>query len=480
MMFLRRAAPLAAALGLWAAASFAQPVEVPVISVPVGTGISGSISAAGASVVASPGLAASMAAAPALAPTPALAPAAASAFVPLAAPAAAPALAAPAAAVPAAAAAPMAARAVARGPLGAAEAVGAPGAAPVFGRRESAPAAGESADAANDADWSRGAALFDLGAASKDGVSASATAGLPNNTTGKVLARLRAAGEKGLNAPGAIPGMAAVEWAGQVGGGYSAETEKVLIGGRPWFLKRLMASPDEVINALPRETRARNEVGFAAVLRGDPLLAESFKVAPSVSAFRDGSQVYVLSQGLPDVGDGESRRLELTPVQRADASIVQLVLGLGDMHGANVLPLAGGGFGLIDFEKLSRAPLEKATFHEIEDQVFMKNFPLVDRLSFNDPGVYRARFEVWRRSYEAGGRARMNRALAAAAWSRAERETYLAAVDRNAATYWERLEPYLNYASDWNARIKKARADEARAKAVEQKGFWSGLFGSGR
>ncbi|MDE2491009.1 MAG: hypothetical protein KGM24_09175, partial [Elusimicrobia bacterium] len=302
-----------------------------------------------------------------------------------------------------------------------------------------------------------------------------AESALPAGPAGKVLLRLRRAGESGAAGPGAIPGMARVEWAGRTGRGYSGETAKVLIGGRTWYLKKLGPSPDPVIDATPPETRARNEEGFAAVLRGDPLLSRSFAVAPRVSVFRDGRDVYVLSEGLPAVGDGESARRELTPVQRADASIIQLVLGLGDMHGADVLELGGGRFGLVDFEKLSREPLAKAAPREVDEQVLLKSFPLVDRLSFNDPAVYRARFAEWRRAYEGGGRARMDRELAGVGWTPAQRETYLAAVDRNAATYEERLEPYLEYANGWHHRIREARAEAARAPP--RKGLVDRLLG---
>ena len=152
------------------------------------------------------------------------------------------------------------------------------------------------------------------------------------------------------------------------------------------------------------------------------------------------------------------------------------------MHGADVLPFGGGRFGLIDFERLSRAPLEKATPREIDEQVMLKNFPLVDRLSANDPALYRDRFLKWKAEYDGGGRARMDAALAGEGWSRPQRDVYLAAVDRNAATYLERLEPYLLYANGWHERIRKAQAEAARSEAAPgpRSGILGSFFGGGK
>lgn len=323
------------------------------------------------------------------------------------------------------------------------------------------------------------AGLFDLSAQlGAAPVPATVTEGLPTNHVGKALARLRQAGALKTAGPGSIPGMSAAQWEGPASEGRSGETTKVSIAGRLWYLKRLGPSPDPVIAAIPPETRALNEAGLAAVLRQDPQLSRSFSVSPQVMVFRDGDKVYVLTEGLPAVGEVGSERRDLSPAQRADASIVQLVLGLGDMHGANVLPLKNGGFGLIDFEKLSRAPLEGQTKQQIDEQVMLKNFPLVDRLSVNDPALYRARFEAWRKDYEAGGRRRMDQALAEQGWSRASRQVYLAAVDRNIETYSARLQPYLDYANEWHERIQRNRAEAARqASQPKKKGLFGGLFG---
>lgn len=360
----------------------------------------------------------------------------------------------------------------------------------VFGRRNGPPVrdgpAAESLQVGADAEaeggegsWARSSALFDLaGEHGEYSAVPAVPAGLPQNYLGKVLVRLRRAGESGRPGPGKIPGMDRVEWAGPLKSqGYSGETAKLLIDDKTWYMKKLGSSPDPVIDSTPRETRARNEAGMAAVLRSDPLLSRSFSVPAQVSVFRDGRDFFVLSRGLASIGDGESRRHELSSVQRADAAIIQLVLGLGDMHGADVLPLGGGRFGLIDFEKLSREPLQRQTLQQIDEQVMFKNFPLVDRLSANDPAVYRARFEAWKADYDGGGRARLDRTLAGQGWARSEREAYLAAVDRNAATYLERLQPYLDYANGWNQRIKTAKAESARREAEPRKGFFSGLFG---
>jgi hypothetical protein len=446
-------AVLAAALVLGAGPLAAAPVEVPRLDAPAGS--AGADAAPGASVgsllaptLSAPGLSA--------APLPALPPSALPSATP-ATPAAPAAAASPAAVAPSPAALP-AAR---------------PG---VFGRRASPPA--ESVPTGGtEGDWARSAVLFDLSAAPGAEAPIAVPAELPQTPVGKVLARLRRAGATGLAGPGRIPGMAAVEWGGGAGRGHSGETAKLRIGGQPWYLKKLGPSPDPVIDATPPETRARNEAGLAAALREDPLLSKSFSVSPEVGVFRDGPDVFVLTRGLPSVGDGESRRQELSPVQRADAAIIQLVLGLGDMHGGDVLPLGGGRFGLIDFEKLSRAPLQKETLHEIDNQVMLKNFPLVDRLSVNDPAVYRARFAAWKTDYDAGGRARLDRALDGAGWTRPQREAYLAAVDRNAETFLDRLQPYLDYANGWHKRVQEARAEAARRQAAPKKGFFDALLG---
>ncbi|MFI5348291.1 MAG: hypothetical protein ACHQ2Z_02000 [Elusimicrobiota bacterium] len=320
----------------------------------------------------------------------------------------------------------------------------------------------------------RSEALFDL-AAEREDVSLVAPPSVPLRES---VARLRRAGEQGSPGPGSIPGIARAQWIESSAHGYSGEGARVSIAGKVWHLKRLRNSPDKEIDAIPRETRARNEAGLAAVLRRDPQLSGSFSVPRQVSVFRDGREVFVLSEGLPSVGDGESKRWNLSPEQRADASIIQLVLGLGDMHGGDVLPLAGGGFGLVDFEKLSRAPLEKATAQQIDTQVMLKEFPLVDRHSDNDLEVYRARFGRWKQDYEDGGRERMDGALSGEGWSRPAREVYLAAVDRNLQTYFERLTPYLDYANDWHRRITASRAEAARrAQAPPRKSFLDGLFG---
>ncbi len=316
-------------------------------------------------------------------------------------------------------------------------------------------------------------ALFDLAAAPQDG-SVSA-AGLPSNAAGQTLLQLRRAGQAALG----IPGLVSARWLSAAGHGYSGETSRILVDGRVWYLKRLGKSPDPEIDATPPQTRALNEAGLASVLRRDPQLSRSFSVPARVSVFRDGLAVYVLSEGLPSAGDGESGRRNLAPEQRADASLIQLVLGLGDMHGGDVLPLEGGGFGLVDFEKLSRSPLAKAALRQVDDEVLLKEFPLVDRLADNDPAVYRARFEAWRRDYESGGRERMDQALAEAGWSKPSRDAYLSAVDRNLETYWDRLAPYLDYANEWHRRIERSRA-EARAKAAQPRSGWlDRLFGSG-
>ncbi|MFI5360726.1 MAG: hypothetical protein ACHQ49_02050 [Elusimicrobiota bacterium] len=333
--------------------------------------------------------------------------------------------------------------------------------------------AAEASSGAGERESMRAEALFDLAASRED----DSMAVPPSRPLRDSLVRLRAAGERGLPGPGSIPGIARVSWVDSSAHGYSGESAKVAIAGQVWHLKRLGHSPDKEIDATPRETRARNEVGLAAVLRADPQLSGSFRVAPLVSVFRDGRDVFVLSEGLPSIGDGESRRRPLSPAQRADASIIQLVLGLGDMHGGDVLPLAEGEFGLVDFEKLSRAPLSMATPHEIDTQVMLKDFPLVDRHSDNDAEVYRARFDRWKRDYQDGGRERMDRALAAQGWSRGARAAYLAAVDRNLETYLERLAPYLKYANDWHRRIEASRAEAARKAAAPKKKFLGGLFG---
>ena len=451
-----RAAAIAAALSLLAGTPFAQPVDVPRIEAPVGAGNVGVAPSAGASVLA-PSL--SAVTAPSFSPF--------AAPMPVAAPVLAPALAAPA--LPALAAAP----AASAGGFGKrVQPSGAPAAEPARGE----PGDAESND--GDGNWARSSALFDLAAEhGADAVPTALQAGLPGNHVGKLLGRLRLAGQSGRPGPGAIPGMERVEWAGATGRGQSGETTSLRIAGKPWYLKRLGPSPDPGIQALPVETRASNEAGFAAVLRADPQLSRSFAVSPQVSVFSDGRSVFVLTEGLSSIGNGESQRQELSPVQRADAAIVQLVLGLGDMHGGDVLPLGGGRFGLIDFEKLSRAPLEKATSREIDEQVMLKNFPLVDRLSANDPALYQRRFAEWKDDYDNGGRARMDRALAGQGWSRAQREVYLAAVDQNAATYLERLQPYLDYGNEWHQRILKARADAARAPPEKKS---RGLFGWGK
>jgi hypothetical protein len=466
-----RAAAIASALALSVGTPFAAPVEVPRIDAPVGSGsVSAAPAATGTSLLSATFAAPSAAAltAPSAAPAPILAaPAAAqlpalppSAAATVLAPASAPLFAAPASAAPAARAAS-------------------------FGKRVSAPAQNDAAqsvapaasEVGSDADWARSATLFDLSVAhGADSAAPQEHTGLPGNEVGKVLARLRRAGASGRDGPGTIPGMSGVEWAGPAGQGNSGETTKLLIGGKQWYLKRLGNSPDPVIAAIPAETRAGNEAGVAAALRQDPQLSRSFAVSPRVSVFRDGRDVFVLSEGLPAVGDGESGRHDLSSVQRADAAIVQLALGLGDMHGANVLTLGGGRFGLIDFEKLSRSPLEKATPREIDEQVMIKNFPLVDRLSANDPALYRSRFESWRADYRSGGRERLDRALAGEGWSRPQREVYLAAVDRNVATYLERLQPYLDYANDWHKRILEARAEAGRREPAAKKGLFGRLF----
>ncbi|MFI5346297.1 MAG: hypothetical protein ACHQ51_07980 [Elusimicrobiota bacterium] len=463
---------IAAAFSLFAVSSFAGVVEIPVLDAPVGSGAPSAASAPGAaslaptlSVSAAPVGAAALQAPPAAVAVPlpvaVLAPPAASAAAPLAA---------PAAALVVAQAAPLP---VSR----------APGS---FGKRVSPPASDAVASGAaaaretGEQGWAQSSALFDLSAVHTDAAASPAvTAGLPENLVGKTLKRLRLSGARGDPGPGSIPGMSRVEWAGAASHGNSGETAKVLVGGKPWYLKRLGSSPDPVIGATPVETRAGNEAGMAAVLRSDRQLSRSFSVSPRVSVFRDGEAVFVLSEGLPSVGDGESRRQELSAEQRADAAIVQLVLGQGDMHGANILPLGGGHFGLIDFEKLSRAPLETATPRQIDEQVMIKNFPLVDRLSANDPALYRARFQSWKDDYDAGGRARMDAALAGAGWSRPQREVYLTAVDRNAETYLERLQPYLDYANGWHKRILEARAEAARREAAPRPGFFGSLFGGG-
>ncbi len=422
-------------------AAVAGPVEVPPVDAP----LNAPIEALGT---------ASLAPAPTLsAPAPAAAPAAA--------------LLSPAAL---AVAAPLAAPATSEG-QDAPRFFAMPAGRPVFGRRGAAPTAAAPSDSGEDA-WSQASELFDAASAAR-------AAGLPDTPSGRTLARLRRAAATSTAGPAAIPGMAQARWDGPAGGGRSGETSKLLIGGKTWFLKRLGRSPDPGIDSTPVEQRALNEVGLALALRRDAQLSSSFAVSPRVFAFRDGKDVYVLSEGLPAVGDGDSRRHDLSPQQRADAAILQLALGLGDMHGADVLPLGAGRYGLIDFEKLAPEPLAPATAHEIDDQIMLKNFPLVDRLSDNDPAVYRARFDSWRSDYEAGGRARLDSALAEAGWPRARRESYLAAVDRNLQTYWERLQPYLDYANDWHRRILAARAQAERAPP-KRKGLLNGLFGSGR
>jgi hypothetical protein len=351
----------------------------------------------------------------------------------------------------------------------------------VFGRRAAAPAptpAPGVAAAAGEAAWTRSAQLFDL-SSERAAADAVPVGGAQPSATTATLERLRRVKASGRPGPWAIPGLERVARLDRTDG-RSGETVKVLIAGEPWYLKRLDASADPQISALPRETRALNEAGLAAALRSDPLLASSFAVSPRVAIFRDGREVYVLSQGLPSIGDGESRRHDLTPRQRADAAIIQLVLGLGDMHGADVLPLGGGRFGLIDFEKLAREPLAAPSPRQIDEEVLLKSFPLVDRLADNDPALYRARFEEWRGLYDGGGRARIDRALADEGWPPDERRAYLAAVDRNAQTYLERLQPYLDYANEWHRRVVAARAAAARSRPKEPEGFWSRWFGSGR
>jgi hypothetical protein len=471
-----RAAAVAAALWLFAGTAFAQVVEVPRIDATIGSGSVGAAPSAAApivapslSAVASPSIAPSaapIAAAPVLAP--ALSISAAGAIPALPAAAAAP---QPVAAAPALAGAP--ALAASGGGFGKrVTPPGAPGAAatPVQ------PSAGESLG--GESEWANSSALFDLSADRGAGpVSPAISAGLPGNPAGQVLGRLRRAAKNGQSGPGQVPGMERVEWAGLARHGNSGETTQLSIDGKTWWMKRIGNSTDKDLQAIPRETRASNEAGVAAVLRSDPQLSRSFSVTPRVSTFRDGDHVYVLTEGLPTIGNGESQRQDLTPVQRADAAIIQLILGLGDMHGGDVLPLGGGRFGLIDFEKLSRAPMRKATPQEIDNEVMFKNFPLVDRLSDNDPAVYQRRFKEWMDDYRNGGRARMDRELAGQGWSRAQRQVYLETVDKNAETYLDRLQPYLDYANERYRIMLKARAEAARPPPQKEK---KGLFGWGK
>jgi len=440
-----RAAAFAAALCLLAGTVLAQVVEVPRIDAPVGSGVQAAPSAAGVGVsIQSPSLA--VVAAPSIVPSAA----------PLAAaPALAPALAVSAAGIPALPAAAAAPQPVAAAPaLSGARAV--PAAAGGFGKRVTPPGTPAAEPAAaqpaseeqggGETDWAKSAALFDLRAdGGGEEVAPAVRAGLPGNPAGQVLGRLRRAAVNGQPGPGQVPGMARVQWAGLARHGNSGQTVELSIDGKTWWMKRIGLSTDDELQAIPVETRASNEAGFAAVLRADPQLSRSYSVTPRVSTFRDGRQVYVLTEGLPTIGNGESQRQELTPVQRADAAIIQLVLGMGDMHGGDVLPLGGGRYGLIDFEKLSRSPLAKVKSEaQVELEVMYKNFPLVDRISANDPAVYHRRFKEWKDDYDHGGRARMDRELAGQGWSRAERQVYLAAVDKNVETYLDRLQPYLD------------------------------------
>jgi hypothetical protein len=334
-------------------------------------------------------------------------------------------------------------------------------------------------------------ALFDLAApanAASGGAVAAVGAGFgspsrsglrPNEgtPTRAVIGKLARGAVVQGRGPAAIPDIETIAFDGFASNGNSGETTKVRIRGEQWFLKRIGDSPDPEIAKMTRETRAFNEAGAAAMLRSDPVLSRSYSVSEKVSVFRDGEHIFVLTKGIDVAGDLDSKRRELSPVERADAAIAQLVLGLGDMHGANVLPKNGGGHGLIDFEKLSRRPLETATPQEIDTQVMIKNYPLVDRLTPNDPAVYRARFEAWKSDYESGGRERMTRALRASGWSARDAERYLLSVDKNVASYWTRLSPYLDYANGWYERIQRARAEQARKQAEKPKGFFESLFG---
>ena len=279
--------------------------------------------------------------------------------------------------------------------------------------------------------------------------------------------------------PASIAGIETIEFAGTPGSGNSGETIRVSIAGEPWFLKRIGDSPDAEIAAMTAETRAMNEVGVSAMLRVDPLLSRSYSVSEKVLVFRDGKHVFVLSKSVDPSPEQPSGRKELSPAQRADASIVQLVLGLSDLHASNVLLQSGGGAAIIDFEKLSRSPMGTASAQQIDTEVMIKNFPLVDRLSQNDPDLYRARFEEWKRDYDAGGRDRMDSALRESGWSASDRAAYLSAVDRNAASYLERLQPYLEYANGWHRTIQANKAEAAQRQAEAPKGFFANLFGGG-
>jgi tRNA A-37 threonylcarbamoyl transferase component Bud32 len=286
---------------------------------------------------------------------------------------------------------------------------------------------------------------------------------------------------------GKIPGLETAKFKGSTENGVSGDTVQIEIGGKPWFLKRVSkeigAQGDQAIRAMSPQTRALNEAGMARVMRSNPVLSQSFKVTEQAHIFESGGHTFVLTKGVDAAPTMKTASKGMTPVERADASIAQLILGLGDMNRGNVLKGRDGKHALIDFEKISREPQTKANLQRIDQEIMLKNFPLVDRLKANDPAVYRQRFETFKMDYQRGGRARMEAALAESGWTKADRMAYLATVDKNIASYQANLAPYLEYANGWAKKIAEAKAEKARQAQIEAakpKGFFSGLFGGSK
>jgi len=138
-------------------------------------------------------------------------------------------------------------------------------------------------------------------------------------------------------------GVEPTELAGEPLGGMRG-AKKISIKGEEFARKPFKDMPEDIY-------RLHSE------LAGRDIVKSYFPdvIAPDATAYfgKDG-QYHLLSEFLPDVKMDSRKFARITPDQRADLAVMDLVFGMTDMHYGNVLFNPEGKLGFVDMEQLFR------------------------------------------------------------------------------------------------------------------------------
>lgn len=270
-------------------------------------------------------------------------------------------------------------------------------------------------------------------------------------------------------------------------GGIAGDAVRVRVGGEVWYLKRVSKQLSELADAqlrvLSPTERAANEIGMREIVRR--YFGESFGVAEEAIVFKSQNDTFVLTKGIDakPARDAQGRTLppgrKMSPVQRADYSILRLIFRTEDMHKENILFDAKGKPYLIDFEKVLVQPIRESLAAEaaavspgkpvspevlarrrqhlfekmVDQEVVAKNYPMVDRTARNDLAPYLERVKPWDRRFNSQApdamrfREEFRQTLRESGWSDGRIDTYFAAIRQNLRDYPDYMGAYVRKAN---------------------------------